>query len=478
MSAVRIVMVLCGGLFLVLGPLMPPGDGDLWWQRWLGELILRTHHLPSALGSETFTATGAPWLPQEWFLSMLVALAMLHGWFGVLSVLVAAIPVGVLLSIYARSHDQAAPMDIAVALLLCGIALQGSFGVRAQVLGWGCFAAFLLFLQRRDGWYYAAIPAVVLWANVHASAMLAPILLTARIVGAVGDRGVSELRTSRDLRILPFVAIALLCTPFGWHLPAYSVAFAVSPIRQYIQEWQPATFSDLGFLFGAFPLALLIAAGGLRAALRNKTETIPIAMLFVAMLLAIRNVPLFAIAAAPLAAQSLDATFPALRRFADRVAGLERFAIVTTIIAFALSGIAFAWSRQRAAPRVLPTAVIARLALGGEPHRLFCENFSDCSIALQYSNLRVFIDGRCDPYPIDIWNAYISTIRLAPSWKSTLLGNHVNAIVASRGSHFAKALAADRLWRTGFESGGFVLYLRSNQSGVDRSAGLPNTYTT
>ena len=76
MSAVRIVMVLWGGLFLVLGPLLPPGDGDLWWQRWLGDLILRTHHLPSALGPETFTSAGVPWVPQEWLLSIVVALAM------------------------------------------------------------------------------------------------------------------------------------------------------------------------------------------------------------------------------------------------------------------------------------------------------------------------------------------------------------------------------------------------------------------
>ncbi len=183
MSAVRLVLVLWSGLFLVLAPLLPARDGDRWWQRWLGEQILRTHRLPAALGPETFTSAGAPWVPQEWLLSLGIAIAMRHGAFVVLSLLVAAVPIGVLLSIVARSRDRSEPTAMAVVLLFCGIALSGSFGVRAQVLGWGCFAAFLLFLQRRDGWYYAAVATVVVWANVHGSAALAPVFLGTRIVG-------------------------------------------------------------------------------------------------------------------------------------------------------------------------------------------------------------------------------------------------------------------------------------------------------
>jgi hypothetical protein len=33
-----------------------PNDGDLYWQRRLGELLLQTQRLPTALGNETFTA--------------------------------------------------------------------------------------------------------------------------------------------------------------------------------------------------------------------------------------------------------------------------------------------------------------------------------------------------------------------------------------------------------------------------------------
>src|SRR6185437_11515598 len=116
MSAVRIVVVLWGGLFAVLGLLMPPGDGDLWWQRWLGETILATHHLPTALGPETFSAAGAPWIPQEWLLSVLVAVTMNHGMFVFLRLAVSAIPVTILLAIVARSRGRC-PLE-AVAIVL------------------------------------------------------------------------------------------------------------------------------------------------------------------------------------------------------------------------------------------------------------------------------------------------------------------------------------------------------------------------
>jgi hypothetical protein len=48
----------------------PTGYGDLAWQRWIGEAIIRSHRIPTALGDETFTAAGAPWVPQEWLFAV------------------------------------------------------------------------------------------------------------------------------------------------------------------------------------------------------------------------------------------------------------------------------------------------------------------------------------------------------------------------------------------------------------------------
>ncbi|MGB7049557.1 MAG: hypothetical protein WBD57_14625, partial [Candidatus Cybelea sp.] len=59
-------------------------------------MVLQTHRLPTALGSETFTAAGAPWVPQEWLFSVIVAVATNLHLFTVLAVAVSAIPLAVL----------------------------------------------------------------------------------------------------------------------------------------------------------------------------------------------------------------------------------------------------------------------------------------------------------------------------------------------------------------------------------------------
>jgi hypothetical protein len=456
-SAVRLALVCWGGLYLVLGTIHQPGDGDLYWQRWLGELILQTHRLPTALGGETFTATGAAWIPQEWLFSLAVALAANYHFFFVLKAAMAVLPLAILVSILLRSRDSSSPESVGVALLFCGVALLASFGVRAQVLGWAGLAAFMFFVERRDRWYYAAFPAAIIWANLHASVAIAPLIVLARIVATIADGGFRGLRTCRDLFMLPAVLLATFCTPLGWRLPYYAVALAGSPIRHYIQEWQPASLHDGSFTFGALPLALAIVLGGPATLLGRKAQSFPALVLFAAALFAARNVALFAIVAAPLAAVGLDARFPRLRDARAKLRALEPVALVTMAIAVICSGIALARIEARA-PAPLPMAAVATLAADGSDHRLLCENFTWCSAALQFPNLRVFIDGRCDAYPLAVWRKYITTIDLQRRWRKPLNEYAVNAIIAKRGDDLAKALAAQPQWRRSFEDRTYVVF--------------------
>ena len=388
---------------------------------------------------------------------MVVATTMRHHLLLALSMAMAAVPVAILASIYFRSRERANSVAIAVVLLCTGIALVASFGIRAQVLGWGCFAAFLACIERRDRWAYAAVPIIVLWANVHASVLLAPAFLLLRVIGRAADGGISAAVKSRDVRILALTLPAVLCTPLGWQLPVYAVTLATSPIRQFIQEWQPVTVHDAEFMLGGLPLAALAAAAIIRNGRRDLDEALPIAALLVAMLLAVRNVPIFAIAAAPLAARGLDAVFPSLRRFEGRVAEMERFALVTVSIAIIASTLLLARIAREQPPRT-PFAAIASLGQNGDRRRLFCENFYACSAALNYPSIRLFMDGRADPYPLRVWKSYISVIRTEPSWRRILRAYDVDSILATRGSPLATALAKDTDWKISFSDGAFVVF--------------------
>ena len=175
---------------------------------------------PTVLGNETFTAAGAPWVPQEWLFSVIVSIATNLRLFLLLALLMSAIPLAVLLLVYLRARREAGPTAIGVALVFCGMTLTESFGVRAQVVGYGFFALFVFLLERKDRWYWATIPVAIAWANVHASVAIAPFVLGARLVATLSEGGVQRLRGNRDLALLPALLLATVCTPLGLRLPA------------------------------------------------------------------------------------------------------------------------------------------------------------------------------------------------------------------------------------------------------------------
>jgi hypothetical protein len=459
MSAIRGVIVFWASLYLVLGLFRGAKDGDLWWQRWLGDLILRTHRLPLQLGPETFTSSGAPWVPHEWAFSILVAIARDHGALWMLALLVSAVPTVVLCSIYLRARNKALPEGIAIMLFLSGFAMAQSFGIRDQVVGWGCFALFWLALERDDRWFYATLPIILIWANLHASVMIAPAILLARIAGLVLEGGIGALRASRELRAFPLALLATICTPLGLHLPAYAISFVTSPVLHLVEEERRVRLSDISFTLGSLPIALALLLPKPRDLLKNWAESLPLLLIFVAMILVVRNIPLFAIAAAPYAARNLGLNFPQLQKVGSRLRELEPVATIALAVMIPLSAVLLA-SELRRQPPVLPIDAVSSLGADRDSHRVFCENFAWCSVALQFPNLSVFVDGRLDPYPTDVWKSYLSAVEVQPSWRQQLSRYGVDAVVAARHSELAERLARDPAWHRSFRDARYAVYLR------------------
>ncbi len=422
--------MLWGALLLVLGPIRAPGDGDLYWQRWLGELILRTHRIPNVLGPQAFTAPRAAWVPQEWLFSIFVALARDYQVFPLFAIAISALPLWILISIYLRSRATARPEAIGIACSSAALLCSSRSGFARRCLAGQRPQSFLYFLERDDAWYYAAFPVAVIWANLHASVALAPLIVGARLA-ATALGGASPLRKSRDLFMLPLAVLAMFLTPLGWRIPELALTLAVSPIRHYITEWQPSTLRDISFALGALPLALAMAMGGGQRLWQDRLRSFPAALLFAAALFASRNVALFAIAAAPLAASGLSSRFRSWERLGAKLRELEGFALVSICVAIALSALALFRIQQHSPPR-LPLKTIAFLAGDEQRHRLFCEDFSWCSIALGYPRVSVFIDGRCDGYPIGHLAPVLAAIhrRKPSSWDMPLKDSDVDSVMA------------------------------------------------
>jgi hypothetical protein len=453
----------------------PPGDGDLWWQRWLGAQILRAHAVPRTLGSEAFTAPYAPWVPQEWLFG--IAAYFGHtglGWDLFAGGCAAAAIAALAIACGHAVRRGASPVAVALCSVFAGISLLESFGVRAQVVAWPLLALFLLLIDVDGPWCYAAVAVAALWSNWHASAMLAPVVAAAYAAGsALDERGVG-VRTRRLALVAVLCAFGICLNPFGWDLPRYALSLFNNPIKSYISEWTVTNLDDLSFAIGSLPLLLLAmvlgTGGGADGATSDHRwrDLLVISAFAFLMLSAARNVAVFAIVALPIVAPALTrrvAWFaPAPARPPTDADRLARYALP----AFALlMAIVVSW---RLAGQIPPASGLANAplaALGKVPgeHDIFCSDFAWCSLALGVPNERVFLDGRADPYPRDVWEDFVSVLRLDHDWRSMLDRRGVNAMVVKRNGQVDQALELIRGWRAVYTDKDYRLWLRSSSAG-------------
>jgi hypothetical protein len=421
-------------------------DGDLFWQRRLGEYVLAHHAIPSALGADTFTAAGAPWVAQEWLLGVVAALAFGHKAVWALSLFAGtAVFVALLLTAFRAKRAGASMYSTLAALLFAGICLEGPFAIRAQVLAWPLLAALLLALDGEDIAVLWTVPVTIAWANLHASVMLAvPIVWLDTIVHAV-THGVHDRGTRTRMLASFLVPVATLATPLGTKLPVYAVALLNSPIRQYIAEWQPLTGVNTQVIAGLLPLVAIVVYGARTLWRQRPRDLVLAAIMAVLTLLSVRSIALFAIVAAVpaslvVAAGETWSNPLSSRKYAATIA-------LVTILLIPVTG----WIAFRAHPMIQPweaprTSIDALAHMPGA-HRLFCAEFSWCALALGDPNVKVFLDGRADPYPLPVWQAFATIAALQPGWLETLDRYRVNALVVASSDPLADALRNTAGWR-------------------------------
>ena len=246
-------------------------------------------------------------------------------------------------------------------------------------------------------------------------------------------------------------AAATLATPLGVELPRYAAMLLASPIRQSISEWEPTSAASGAFLLGALPLLLALTSFGARAPLRDR---IVAGTFIVALFGAVRNVPVFAIAVTPIVLGAVPPRLP------DPRAGLSRAVFVMSTAAALLLAI-LAW---RASPSIdpMPTDQARALLATASAPRVFCEDFAWCSLFLGTpGKARVFLDGRCDPYPAAVWRDYRTVLDGNERWSTVLAAHRVDAVLVRRDGALDSLLAGRTAWRAIAADRHTRLYLRS-----------------
>jgi hypothetical protein len=241
---------------------------DLAYQLRAGAEILASGRLPS-VDTWTFTMLGEPWVDQQWGAQVVLrAVESIGGWLG-LAVFRAAL-VGVIfgttaLIAFRRGLDV---RTAAIVSLIAFVVAAPALALRPQLLGMVCFVvALLLVVERREHprrlWLMPIVVAV--WANLHGSFFLGPLVVGLAWLEDVHDRR-PEARQTMGVAIATAVAACL--TPTGPLVWVYAVGLSSNPtVTSRVTEWQPTALRDIpGLLFFASVAAivLLIARSGRR----------------------------------------------------------------------------------------------------------------------------------------------------------------------------------------------------------------------
>jgi hypothetical protein len=451
---------------------LPPRDGDLLWQRWLGERILRDHAIPRTLGPEAFAASGAPWTPQEWLFSLGLASTAHQGaaWIVPLACALAAGLALVITALRCRRRGTDGVMTSA-AVILCALSMLQSFGARAQVFGW-CGCAVVLWLLELDSILsWLAVPVTIVWANLHASVFLAPLLATVFACMKMAQERTFQGSATRLFGITVGCAAATLATPLGTDLPRYAAGLLASPIRHSISEWAPTSLENAVFVIAALPLLIMLVAFGNRAPPHDRV----LACIFLVILFtAVRNVPLFALVVAPIAFGAMPAQRPTQQD--NRLRHAAAWAATVTVALAGLGVSVISWQRAPALADGLPYAPAHAATAGRDSRpRIFCEDFAWCSLFLTARAATVFIDGRADPYPVEIWHQYRDVIDGKPDWSQILDQHCIDTVLARRKSALESLLAEDTAWVASIHDRHAALYVRKNLTLCPRSVNAQTT---
>ncbi|HEY6008557.1 MAG TPA: tetratricopeptide repeat protein, partial [Geobacteraceae bacterium] len=305
-------------------------DADTWWQVAIGRDIL-ARLAPPTTDHFAAAALGRPYHDSHWLFQVLLALADRLGGMAGVGVAMALLWGGTFVCTYRAARRYLAPEGATLLVLLAAVACSDRFTPRPDVVTCLMLALFTLRLQagRFVGRADLALLFIlqVLWSNAHGLFVIGPFMggcyfaaaATRRFLRGKGDD------TAAPLRLTVLLLAATLVNPYGPGGWRYALLLMTEA-----GPHAPAFFRSLAELaptfgratmalpdFWAFLALLLLTAGSTLPFLARGPLSWPRLLIAVSLGIAAasgrRNMPLFALAAAPLVAEQLGALLPPLR---------------------------------------------------------------------------------------------------------------------------------------------------------------------
>ncbi len=280
-------------------------DPDLWSHLFFGAQFVQTGK-PTAIDYYSWTAYGQPSFDHEYLGEGMFGLAWLAlGGPGLLllKIIVGLLTFGIALSIAAKNLDSKTRLVAWAFGALAVVEISFGFAARPQIFTALFLAIELWILSQihRGKWQWALAlpPLFAVWFNLHGGALAGLILL---FIAAAATSAQWLLTKSAPMRAVPALwisavvaAATVLLNPHGFELARWLIS-SVLWLRPQIQEWNPAKLNGDHATFFCCA-ALAVAAFALSRRPRQLWEMAVLAFLFLVGFRAVRNAPLFCIAA-------------------------------------------------------------------------------------------------------------------------------------------------------------------------------------
>ncbi len=437
-----------------------------------GDIMFDSHAI---LRTDVFTAAayGRPWLNQQWLAQIILTAAFrVGGWFALAAL--RALLTGLLLTFVflACRAAGAATRRAAWLTLASGVGLAAGFMLRAQLLGMLCFAATAWLVARRrthPAGVWIVVPITVLWANLHGSFFMAPLLLG---LGWIEDRWVRG-RAARTLLLAGLGSLlASMVNPYGYRVWPYAVGLATNPlIRASIVEWRPPTIEI--YTGAAFFLSVVVVAGLLIARATRPIRwgsLLPLVVFLAIGLTAIRGVFWWAIIA-PIVLAGVLPPRPALTERPDPAGPLN--AAIIGVFAAALIGIMLQWVPYTgpAMPgdrlSYAPVGITRELREILQPGQLvFNPQKWGSWFELEFAHNLMSVDALIEVTPPGVWSKYDDVSSGVEGWQATLDSWHVDVAVLARDqqSGLIPRMKADPNWRLVYADADGLIFSRVSTS--------------
>lgn len=386
--------------------------GDLLMDIANGRWILEHGYVPLR-NVLTQAQAGVPWSNDEWLFGVFVAWVYAHlGAQGVLwSLGVVLAPTAFVVALLASRLRT--PFDLA-AVALVALGMQVTMSPRPQLFSYLFFAVSLwAVLEYRVGrrWpLWLAVALVPIWANLHSSSLLMPLLVLSEVL--LGSR---SLRVSSELLLAAGAGIVLsFAHPGGLTMGTGFISqILTSGIVDHIEEWLPTN----PFSSWTWTLLLSLPIGawlGWRAAKRGDLTLASWVIVGIVMVaFAVRFVPY-----ALLGVLAVASAEPWLTARPTHEQGYRSKQLLVTSLVAVLAVFGFAMRPQFVNRE--PVAAITWLQVHHAQDVLTYYNFGD---ALDFYGVRSWVDGRAELWTNTAW---------WPTYINALFGQESPAAFAAR----------------------------------------------